>query len=111
MTLLLRDIPDGTAVLVDANVVVYALVPNARHHAACAHLLERGARGHLALHLTVTAAADVIHRAMVLEVLAHGAVATSAEAVTYLKRHPVAVQQLTRYRTVLRDLTQARVNR
>ncbi len=110
MTLPLRDIPNGTAVLVDANIVVNALDPNARHHAVCAHLLERGARGTLALHLSVATAADVIHRAMVLELLTHGTVQTSAAAVTYLKRHPSAVQQLTRYRTVLRDLTQARVN-
>jgi hypothetical protein len=47
---------------------------------------------------------------MVLEVLGQGNVPNSAQAVAYLKRHPAAIQHLTRYRTVLRDLRQARVS-
>jgi predicted nucleic acid-binding protein len=64
VTLPLRAIPDGAAVLVDANVIIYALVPASRSHAACADLLDRGARGALTLHLPVTAAADVLHQVM-----------------------------------------------
>ena len=47
---------------------------------------------------------------MVLEVLAAGRAQSSAEAVTLLKRQPQAITQLTRYRPVLRDLRQARVD-
>ena len=47
---------------------------------------------------------------MVLEVLTQGTIHTSADAVTYLKQNSQAVQQLTRYKTILRDLTQAHVN-
>jgi hypothetical protein len=46
MTTTLREIPDRVAVGVDANVIPYALFPHACHHAACARLLERGARGY-----------------------------------------------------------------
>src|SRR4029450_2174371 len=104
------DIPDLAAVMLDANIVVYALAPQARMHAACVRLLERGARREVDLHLVVHAAADILHRAMVLELLAQGTVQHSPDAVSYLKQHPQAVQQLSRYKTVLRDLKRARVN-
>jgi len=105
-----RDLPDNAAVMLDANIVVYALASQARFHAACVRLLERGARREVVLHLVVHAAADILHRAMVLEILAQGTVQHSADAVSYLKKHPQAVQQLGRYKTVLRDLKRARVN-
>jgi predicted nucleic acid-binding protein len=104
------DIPDQAAVLLDANIVVYALVPQAHFHTPCARLLERGARRELTLHLVVHAAADILHRAMVLEVLAQGTFQKSPDAVSYLKNHPQAVQHLSRYKTVLRDLKLAYVN-
>lgn len=104
------DIPDQAAVMLDANIVVYALASQARWHAACVRLLERGARRELTLHLVVQAAADILHRVMVLETLAQGTIQHSADAVSYLKQHPQAVQQLSRYKTVLGDLKRARVN-
>jgi predicted nucleic acid-binding protein len=73
-------------------------------------LLERGARGVIQLYTTVAIAADVIHRAMVLDVLAQGQASRSANAVVLLKRQPQLVTQLTRYRTILHDLRQARVD-
>ena len=110
MSPLLRDIPDGATVMADANVLVYALTPQAHLHAPCRDLLERGARGTLAVVTSVSAAADVLHRAMVLEVLAHGQVQRAAEAVALLKQHPDRVRQLRRYRSILHDLRQARVD-
>lgn len=106
----LSDIPNGAAVMVDANVLVYALTPQAQLHAACRDLLERGARAAVSLFTSVSVTADVLHRAMVLEVLAQGQTQRSAEAVALLKQRPDVVQQLTRYRTILRDLRQARVD-
>ncbi len=105
-----RDIPDQAAVLLDANIVVYALYAQAQFHSVCADLLERGARRELALHLVVNAAAEVIHRVMLLEVMAQGTFQHGLDAVTHLKQHPQTVQQLTRYKTVLRDLGRARIN-
>ena len=89
MSRLLRDIPDGATVMADANVLVYALTPQAQLHAPCRDLLERGARGTLELFTSVSVAADVLHRAMVLEVLAQGRVQRAAEAVALLKRYCV----------------------
>jgi hypothetical protein len=45
-----------------------------------------------------------------LEVLAQGHVQRSAEAVQLLKRQPDMVVGLTRYRTILRDVRQARID-
>jgi len=106
----LSQIPDDTAVMVDANVFVYALTPQANLHGPCRDLLERGARGDVTLHTTVSVVADVLHRAMVLEVLAQGQAQHSAEAVQVLKQQPDIVVGLTRYRTILRDLRQARID-
>ena len=86
------------------------IVSQARFHDVCARLLERGARREIELHLVVHAAADILHRVMVLELLAQDVVARSGDAVTELKQHPQVVQQLGRYKTVLRDLKQARIN-
>jgi predicted nucleic acid-binding protein len=105
-----QDLPAQAAVMLDANIVVYALVPQTRFHDACARLLERGARRELTLHLVVHAAADILHRAMVLELLAQGMLQYATDAVNYLKRHPQTIQELSRYKTVLRDLRSARVN-
>lgn len=106
----LSDIPNGATVMVDANVLVYALTPQAQLHGACRDLLERGARGAVSLFTSVSVTADVLHRAMVLEMLAQGQAQRAAEAVALLKQRPDVVQQLTRYRTILRDLRQARVD-
>ena len=93
-----RELPDQAAVMLDANIVVYALAPQARFHDACARLLERGARRELDLHLVIHAAADILHRVMVLELLAQSVIQRSADAVNELKRHPHAVQQLSRFK-------------
>lgn len=106
----LRDIPAGATVMLDANVLVYALTPQSQFHASCVELLERGARSTLSLFTSVSVTADVLHRAMVLELLAQGQAQRSAEAVALLKQRPDLVQQLTRYRTILRDLRMARVD-
>lgn len=110
MSRLLGDIPDGATVMADANVLVYALTPQSQFHAPCRTLLDRSARGSLTLFTSVSVGADVLHRAMVLEVLAQGQVRRSAEAVALLKQQPDLVAQLMRYRTILRDFRQARVD-
>jgi hypothetical protein len=41
MSRTLRDIPNGAAVMLDANIVVYALTLQSQLHASCKDLLER----------------------------------------------------------------------
>lgn len=109
MTKTLRDIPNRALVMVDTNIVIYALFPNGRYHQMCKELLQRAAQGEVHLRLTISAAADIVHRTMILECLAQGHVQRAADAVTYLKQHPQTVQQLSRYKGILSDLTQAKV--
>ncbi|MEM7124694.1 MAG: type II toxin-antitoxin system VapC family toxin [Chloroflexota bacterium] len=104
------QIPDNVGVMLDANIIVYALTPNARYHISCRQLLERGAKRKVKLHIVVNTAADVIHRAMVLELVSSGQFETSADAVRHLKQTQETVKQLHRYRTILGDLVQARIN-
>src|SRR5207237_1009851 len=94
------EIPPHVAVMVDANIVTYALFPQTSLHVVCKELLARGIRRELTLHVTVQVAADVIHRAMVVEAANQGILLKAADAVSYLKQHPQAVRQLTRYRTI-----------
>ncbi len=105
----LRTIPDQASVVLDANIVVYALSPQSQFHTACTRLLERGALQAVMLYLVVNTVAEIIHRVMVMELLAQGTFAQASDAVMHLKHHPQVVQQLTRYKTVLRDLKQARI--
>lgn len=106
----LSQIPNGVPVMLDANIVVYALFPQTKQHKACKALLTRGAKDEVKLHLVVNTAADIIHRAMIWELLAQRTVQRSSEAVTYLKKHPQIIQTLTRHKTILNNLKQARIN-
>lgn len=110
MSRTIATIANGTRVMVDANILVYALNPNAQHHAVCRGLLLRGANGDLSLFGTVSIVADVLHRVMVLEVVALQLAPRVADAVALLKQQPQRVTQLMGHRTVLRDLRQARVD-
>lgn len=38
----LHDIPAGASVILDANVIIYALTPPSQFHISCRELLERG---------------------------------------------------------------------
>src|SRR6476469_6756992 len=110
MSYTLDAIPLGTAVMLDANIVIYALFPHSTYHLPCEQLLARGRRHELSLHLPVHAAADVIHRAMVLDAVKQGIVPQNTDVVSYLKQHPQAVQHLTRHKSILRDLTAVHIN-
>lgn len=110
MSKTLNKTPSRARVMLDANIVVYALFPQVGKHQSCKKLLQRGARGDVQLYMVVNTVADVIHRAMVLELLSEGTFQTSGKAVSYLKQNPHAIQKLTRYKTILSDLKQARIN-
>jgi predicted nucleic acid-binding protein len=87
-----QDIPHLAEVMIDANILIYALLPQAPQYLSCQGLLERGARDEVHLNLTVSVAAEVIHRVMVLEANALGVAKRPAHIVSYLKKHPEQVQ-------------------
>lgn len=105
-----KQIPRNRDVMLDANVVIYALFSQMKYHESSKHLLERGARGDVKLHLVVSAVADVIHRAMVLELMAQGKFEKSGEAVNHLKQNQDVIPSLNRHKDILADLVEANVN-
>ena len=111
MTKTFDQIPAHVPVMLDANIVVYALFAHSsRLHEPCFSLLERGARKEIQLHMIVGAVADVIHRAMVLELWGEGNFRKSAEVVQHLKENPETVKRLTKHKSILGDLRLARIN-
>ena len=109
MTKSLSRIPADVTVMLDANIVTYALRPQSPYHLSCRKLLDRGAKGAVRLHMVVNSVSDVMHRSMVAEIVLWENVEPN-KAVSYLKRNWQSVQTLTRYKTVLADLKQANIN-
>lgn len=106
--MLLSQIPAGSRVLCDANIMVYGMLQAEPFAAVCRAFLQRTARREITVYIAASSAADVIHRAMVSEAITRFGL-KSREAVSYLKAHPNAVRELQRYKDVLRDFTRFRV--
>src|SRR5436189_181040 len=103
----LRDLPDHTLVMVDANIVIYALFPDFPQHKVSNEFMERGVRGELQLYITTGGAADIIHRIMILEAMSLG---ITQKTSAYLKEHPQMVRQLKRHKEILRELGKSHIN-
>jgi len=65
--MLLSEIPAGSSLLCDANVMVYGMLQAEPFAAVCRAFLERAARREITVYIAASSAADVIHRAMVSE--------------------------------------------
>lgn len=107
--MIFADIPPGTRLFVDANVMSYYVLRVRPFSELCDPLFRRAARRQITLHTGANVAADVIHRAMLSEAIIRFGV-QSQEAVTFLKTHPETVRQLEKYKMVPSWFTQARVN-
>lgn len=104
----LEDLPKGSRVFVDANVLTYALSTVEPLHSQAVSLIERSARQEIALFTAATQAANVIHRTMIVEAKSVLQV-PSSKIIAYLKAHPDTVKRLTRYRQIPGELSRARV--
>ena len=104
----IERLPNGTRVFADANVLTYALSTVEPVHSLTASLIERSARQEIQVFTSASQAANVIHRAMIIEAKAVLQV-PSSKIIAYLKAHPDAVRRLTRYRQVPGELSRARV--
>jgi predicted nucleic acid-binding protein len=102
----LRDIPSQARVMVDANILVYALFSEFPQYLIAKDFITRGARKELKLYVSAHSVSDIIHRAMVLEAVGQG---ITQQTANYLKQHPQFVRQLKRYKTVLRELSIAQI--
>ena len=104
----IESLPHGVRVFVDANVLTYALSTVEPLHSLTASLIERSARQEIQVFTSASQAANVIHRAMIIEARVVLQVPSSMILV-HLKDHPDEVRRLTRYRHVPGELSRARV--
>ncbi|MGD8792075.1 MAG: type II toxin-antitoxin system VapC family toxin [Anaerolineae bacterium] len=105
----LIEIPAGTHVFVDANVLTYYFLQSQPFVEVCDAFFERIASRDLRAFTSADAAADVIHRVMVSEAIARFELEPRA-AVSHLKTHPEIVQQLVHFRSIPGDLARARIH-
>jgi predicted nucleic acid-binding protein len=91
----LDDIPDGSRVLVDANIIIYML---GRKSPQCRSLLARCDSGAVQGWITTTIAAEVCHRRMMQEAQSRG---LAGRAIGQNKK---LIQQLSKYSSETRDL-------
>ena len=104
----IERLPNGTRVFADANVLNYAFSTVEPLHSLTASLIERSARQEIQVFTSASQAANVIHRAMIIEARSVLQVPFS-KVLAYLKTHPDAVRRLTRYRQVPGELGRAHV--
>jgi predicted nucleic acid-binding protein len=95
----LDDIPAGSRVLVDANILIYARRGMSEQ---CRRFLERCARREVSGVLTGIAVAEFNHRRMMQEAQSRGL--SGSNPAKALGQQPTLVRQLTQYRQELDDL-------
>ena len=96
-------LPHGAAVFLDANIFVYHFGPHAGFGPACTDLLERISRQELQGFTCARVLSDVAHRLMTLE--ASTVLNRASPGIgSYLKKHPAAIRQLSRFRQALLDI-------
>jgi predicted nucleic acid-binding protein len=105
-----QSIPAGAAVFLDANVLLYAIVPHPTYGLACEGLLDRIEQQQDIQGLTsADVLADVAHRLMTIEASDRFGWPTQGIA-NRLRRHPNEVQQLVLPRRGLDEILAARVS-
>jgi predicted nucleic acid-binding protein len=98
------DIPAGSSVFLDANVFVYYAEPHPTFGPACRQLLLRIENHELQGFTSSAILASVAHRIMTLEAVA--VFQRSMKGIArWLKRHPAEIQQLSRHKQVLDDIS------
>jgi predicted nucleic acid-binding protein len=96
------DIPDGSDVFVDANILIYHFGPDPNFGAASTRLIERIERSEIRGYVSTHVLSDVAHRMMSVEVTA--TLGRAAGMTRFLKRHPSEIQKLTRHRATVQEV-------
>jgi predicted nucleic acid-binding protein len=99
------NIPQGSQVFLDANILIYHASADPNHGTACKQLLERIARHEIEGFTSAHVLGDVAHRLMTLEAIAGFGWAAKGIAIR-LRHNPTEVQKLTRFRLAIDDVAQ-----
>jgi predicted nucleic acid-binding protein len=98
------DVTTGTAVFLDANVLLYSFAAHPTYGDSCTRLLDRIEQKDLAGYTSTHVLGEVIHRLMTIEACTRFGWAPKGIA-RQLRRHPTEVQQLTRPRQAVDEVT------
>jgi predicted nucleic acid-binding protein len=97
-------IPAGLAVFVDANTLLYYFTAHPRYGPACQKLLDRIENKEITGFTSAHVLGEVVHRLMTIEACQRFGWPAKGIA-RRLRRHPAEVQQLTRSRQAVDELT------
>jgi predicted nucleic acid-binding protein len=97
-------IPAGQSVFVDANVFLHYFTMHPRYGAASKTLLDRIDNHEITGFTSVSVLGEVVHRLMTIEACQRFGWAAKGIA-RRLRRHPAEVQQLTRSRQAIDEIT------
>lgn len=106
--MILADIPAGTPVFVDANILLFAVTNDALHGSASTTFLDRVENQEITAITSTHVLGEVVHRLMTIEACDRFAWPVQGIA-NRLRRHPAEVQQLIRARQAFDEITTARV--
>lgn len=98
------DLPQGAAIFLDANIFVFHFQPHGIFGPPCTALFKRIEQGELFASTSTHVLSEVAHRLMTLE--AAVLYQWSSKIVDRLKQNPACVQQLSRFRSALRTISQ-----
>ncbi len=104
----LADIPAGTTVFVDANILLFALSNHSQYGAACETFLDRVEHQEITAVTSPHVLGEVVHRMMTIEACDRLGWPIQGIA-NRLRRHPAEVQQLVRPGQALDEIDAARV--
>jgi predicted nucleic acid-binding protein len=96
------EVPTGARCFIDANILVYHFVEHPTFSLPCEHLMNRIERGEIEGFSSPMAAAEAIHRIMLLEVQSRFA---TAKPLAYVQRRPHIIADLMLYRQSAQALT------
>jgi predicted nucleic acid-binding protein len=102
------DIPAGLAVFVDANILIYHFTAHPALGPACTALLERSERQEISAFTSAHVLGEMAHRLMTVEACSLFSWPVQGIAVR-MRNHPAEVQQLSRHRRAIDDLSLFRV--
>lgn len=98
------SIPTGLAVFVDANPLLYYFTAHPLYGASCQMLLDRIENKDISGYTSAHVLAEVVHRLMTIEACQRFGWSVKGIA-GRLRKHPAEVQQLTRSRQAVDELT------
>ncbi len=98
------DFTGGDPLFLDANVLLYHFTNHPHYGAACTDLLDRAERGEFLAYTSGPVLGEVVHRLMTTEAVTLFGWPVKGIA-RRLRRHPAEVQQLSRYRQAIDELS------